>query len=1064
MKASHTIRKVRNGSRLDGKSFHRATTNGTTSQQLFPKGGRSAHYHSFAWRATNIFTDLVSSKKNNLDAVNSIHYRSSTSSPSAYSSMNDPHPTLFGTNRMNIDAQLRADVRTMGSMLGKIIAEHSGNEMLDKIERLRTLSKAWRKVGDARKNSSSNNKARVTADKEFASISSFVSSLSNQELLIISRAFTHFCAIANAAENHHRSRKNEEMLRESVRLVNTTAETAKGKSIEMPSPVCALGTQPDSCGSIIPALLKEPYNLTPEEVHETLLNQKVEIVLTAHPTEVNRRTLLDKHHRIQLLLTEADNQRRHGDCTPYQKKLLDESLEREISLIWQSDELARSKPTVQTEAEMGTLVIENVMWKALPQYLRKLNATMISELGGTQFSLPLDATPFQISSWMGGDRDGNPNVTPTVTREVCYTNRYRAAKLLTKDLEDIYSRLSTTYCSADFRSAISDRDAREPYRAFLEPIIAKLKLTSAWAKQELHNAQSSCDDKHAPTAAIRADDVYTSKAQLMDELLMVHRSLCDTGNELTANGRVADLIRNLWSFGLSLIPLDVRQESDRHTEALDAITRYLGQGSYQQWDESTRMSWLQKELSSSRPLVRPGEWHDHPDIFNSTTVDTLETMQMIAEQHEESLGAYVISQATHPSDVLAVLLLQRDAGVKSPLRVVPLFETLDDLEGAADTMDTLFSLPVYRGSIEGKQEVMIGYSDSAKDAGRLAACWSQYEKQEELAIVASKYSIELTFFHGKGGSVGRGGNPATFNAILSHAPDTINGRFRVTEQGEMISQNFGHFDRCERTLDIYTAAVCAEQHTVRTKPTEEWREMMNRLSETSCRAYRDIVRGDERFVPYFRAATPEMELADLNIGSRPAKRKASGGVESLRAIPWIFAWTQTRSMLPTWLGVGEAISEVLQSDDADKLRIMYRDWDSFRTTIDLVEMVLSKSEPSITEHYENMLVSDSESKALGVEVRRKHEVTEQAVLELTGHKELSESNELLKRLLKVRNPYVDCLNMLQVETLKRLRGVIGDETIEPVTCDNNEKDEKELLKDTLLITITGIANGMGNTG
>lgn len=317
--------------------------------------------------------------------------------------------------------------------------------------------------------------------------------------------------------------------------------------------------------------------------------------------------------------------------------------------------------------------------------------------------------------------------------------------------------------------------------------------------------------------------------------------------------------------------------------------------------------------------------------------------------------------------------------------------------------------------------------------------------------MARDAGVALTFFHGKGGTVGRGGNPQTFLAILAHAPDTINGQFRVTEQGEMINKNFGYVDRAERTMDIYTAAVLVEKLTERTRATPEWRDMMKKLSDISCDAYRKIVKGDERFVPYFRSATPELELSNLNIGSRPQKRKASGGVESLRAIPWIFAWTQTRLNLPIWLGVGEAINEVLKSEDAGKLREMYKEWGSFRTTIDMVEMVLAKSEPAIAAHYDAKLVKDDMAKELGKEVRASHMSTENAILDLTEHSVLSENNLMLQRLLQVRNPYVDCLNVLQAETLTRIRSV-------------EEGKEDKVLKDALMTTITGIANGMGNTG
>jgi len=573
----------------------------------------------------------------------------------------------------------------------------------------------------------------------------------------------------------------------------------------------------------------------------------------------------------------------------------------------------------------------------------------------------------------------------------------------------------------------------------------RLQNTISWANESLDRLQVGKRDP------IEGDNMYVSSEEFFQDLLLVHRSLCETGNEIEANGFLTDILRNISAFGLVLVPLDIRQEADRHMEAIDAITRFLGLGSYTQWDEQAKISWLTQQLSSNRPFVRPGDWHEYPEIFSPTVVDTLETFRVIAEQKEGSLGAYVISQATHASDVLAVLLLQRDAGVKKPLRVVPLFETLDDLNGATNTVKTLFSLPVYMGSIDGKQEIMIGYSDSAKDAGRLAASWAQFETQEKLAEIARDAGVEMTFFHGKGGTVGRGGNPATFNAIMAHAPHTINGHFRVTEQGEMITQNFGHGDRAERTMDIYTAAVLAEKVTERPKPGQEWRDMMNKLSDLSCEEYRRIVRKDERFVPYFRAATPELELTKLNIGSRPAKRKAGGGVESLRAIPWNFSWTQTRLNLPTWLGVGRAVNEILQSEDADKLKGMYKDWDSFRTTIDLVEMVLAKSEPAIAAHYDEVLVEDPKAQELGLEVREMHKGTEKAVLELSGHEKLSEDNAILSRALAVRNPYVDCLNVLQAETLKRIRKV-------------PEGKEEKVLDDALMTTITGIANGMGNTG
>jgi phosphoenolpyruvate carboxylase len=323
--------------------------------------------------------------------------------------------------------------------------------------------------------------------------------------------------------------------------------------------------------------------------------------------------------------------------------------------------------------------------------------------------LPLDASPIRFASWMGGDRDGNPNVTPNTTRQVCLRNRATAAALFAKDLKRLETDLSIKKCSHELRAVVGE--AREPYRAIIKSMIKKLELTQQWVQQELDHLHQVRNTSQS-TSAVSVDDIYLSKEDLRAELLLIHRSLCETGNEIFTDGVLTDILRNVSAFGLTLIPLDVRQESDRHEDALDAITRYLGLGSYAQWDEQTKISWLTSQISSKRPLLRQGIWNEHPGVFSPPVVDTLETFRMIADQHEGSLGAYVISQATNASDVLAVLLLQLDAGVKKPLRVAPLFETLDDLNGAADTMRSLFSLPVYMGIINGKQEVMIGYSDS----------------------------------------------------------------------------------------------------------------------------------------------------------------------------------------------------------------------------------------------------------------------------------------------------------------------------------------------------------------
>ena len=729
--------------------------------------------------------------------------------------------------------------------------------------------------------------------------------------------------------------------------------------------------------------------------------------------------------------------------------------------------------------------MERVLWNAVPNYLRKLNDVVQIKL---QKSLPIDLNPIKISSWMGGDRDGNPNVDSQVTFDVSMLSRWTAANLFKKEIIKLRADLSHQVGSKELMDAT--KNAREPYRFVLRNLEQRLEATSEWANAKFNKIPFSS----SATPVLRSSEI-------MEPLMLMHRSLIATGNAETADGALTDVIRRLATFGMALMPLDIRQESSRHSEALDAITRHLNLkegSSYLQWDENTRREWLSLELASHRPLI----FDNYEKMgFSDTVLDTLNTFKVIAELSPGSLNAYVISQCQQASDILAVALLQQNAGVAEPLRVVPLFETLDDLQRSATTLNALLSIPVYRNRISNHQEIMVGYSDSAKDAGRLAASWAQYNAQEAMVNVAKKHISTSPFFTvikrkinvttilllkkktnnllGKGGTVGRGGNPALFKAILAHPPNTINGRFRVTEQGEMITQNFGQLDTAERTLDLFTSGVLTERFLLRPEPKQEWRVMMESLSQLSCEAYRQVVRGEPRFVPYFRVATPELELSRLNIGSRPAKRNPQGGVESLRAIPWVFSWTQTRLNLPTWLGVGESISVVLKNNEG-VLKEAYQSWPWFNTLIDLLEMILVKSDERIAENYDVQLVKDLQSIALGKELRGKMRLARAAVLAVSGHPELQANNPVLLRSLQRRNPYIDPLNVIQCELLRRSReaaesngtegytgaasGGGGGGEVGPKNSSKMSEQEKEALQDALLVTIKGIAAGMRNSG
>jgi phosphoenolpyruvate carboxylase len=534
---------------------------------------------------------------------------------------------------------------------------------------------------------------------------------------------------------------------------------------------------------------------------------------------------------------------------------------------------------------------------------------------------------------------GNPNVTPQVTKEVILQQKLRASRLFLSDLYELLSELAISHrFSPEMRelaATITDsHHNKEKYRRVIGHLIKRMLRTARDCEAELTIMAGSVGQIRQKTVVDETDgwqdvEPFRSSEELMKPLRIMYESLEETGFGLIADGKLVDIIRRLAVFGLSMVPLDIREESTKHTEALDAITRWLGAGSYKEWSEEARLNWLTSELSSKRPLFRIRDVLES-NLFEPAIMTTLRTFHMASELHPETLGAYVISQAQSASDVLAVMLLQKQFGMTAAkgnmMRVVPLFETLDDLNNAPGVLETLFTIPVYVGAIKGEQEVMVGYSDSAKDAGRLAACWAQYISQEEMVKVAEKHSIKITFFHGKGGTVSRGGNPSVYRAILSHPPNTIRSRFRVTEQGEMITQNFGTQAIAERSLDTYTAAICREAFTKHVDPKKKWREQMEKISNSSCAEYRFLVREEPRFVPYFRQATPELELGSMNIGSRPAKRNPKGGIESLRAIPWSFAWTQTRTHLPAWLGVGEGL-HAANSEELTTLREMYKGTD-----------------------------------------------------------------------------------------------------------------------------------------
>ena len=875
-------------------------------------------------------------------------------------------------------AALRRDVHDLGAMLGDTLREQVGEGLFDTVERVRNLAK----------------NARAGSEDDFRELEDLLRGLPVGDTLNISRAFAHFLTLANVAEQHHRVRRR--------RVYRRNPDAAP---------------QPGSFDDTFRRLLDA--GVSRDALHETVCRLQIECVLTAHPTEVVRRTLLRKHNRIAALLARRDA----GDLTAFERADVAEALHRDITSCWLTDEIRRSRPTPLDEAHGGLAYLEETLWDAVPRFLRHLDAALRTHTGRR---LPAAAAPVRFGSWMGGDRDGNPHVTAAVTRRVCLQARRQAILLYARDLKALAAELSMTACSDALRARVGD--AHEPYRAFLDGVQERLDATLRDADAQLAG--------QPPAGA----GTYVEAGDLADDLLLCYRSLHDVGAAAIAEGPLLDALRRVACFGLTLARLDVRQEAARHTAVLDAYTRALGDGAYGEWDEARRQAFLADALQADPAPVPP------PLLDDPSHREVLDTFDAIAELGPGALGAYVISMAQAPSDILAVEFLQHQARCRRRLPVVPLFETVDALRRAGDTVRQLLAIPWYRRRLGGTLQVMVGYSDSAKDAGILTAGWELYKAQEELVRACRDYDVRLTLFHGRGGSIGRGGGP-THVALQSQPPGSVDGRLRVTEQGEMIQSKFGIPDIALRTLEVYATAVAEATLRPAPEPAADWRRIMDQLSQTAMAAYRRLVREDARFVPYFQAATPEAVLGELNIGSRPARRRATVDVDSLRAIPWIFSWTQTRLMLPSWLGVGEALREALDRGQRDELDAMYRRWPFWRSTLDLIGMVMAKADMRIAACYDEWLVP-AELQPFGEALRRRFAAATGAVMAVTGHDDLLAANPVLRRSIDVRNPYVDPLNIVQAAVLRRFRDSADD----------------AVLHDALLVTVNGIAAGMRNTG
>jgi phosphoenolpyruvate carboxylase len=887
---------------------------------------------------------------------------------------------------------LREDVKFLGELLGQAIRQSEGEAVFTAVEKIRGLSKRAR-AGDA----------EASADLVQA-----LGQLDDEGLTTISRAFGHFLNLANVAEEHH-------LVRQRKALHIKHGQQAGG--------IAALISK-------LPELGKSA-----EDFRTQLADIQIELVLTAHPTEVARRTLIQIFNDISALLATLDRE----NVTPHGRAGYSRQLAERVLALWHTEEIRTVRPTPVNEAKWGFIAVEQSFWYAIPNFLRELDAQLEQQ---SLAPLPVEQVLFSLGSWMGGDRDGNPNVTHGITREVCLLSQWKAIDLYLNDIKMLRHQLSVTAATPEF-AAFAGTDF-EPYRAVLKGLTETLI------------AQHECIEAalDSPAQALTSQ-LWLRREQILTPLQHCYDSLSTVGLSALARGALLDVLRRVHVFGAHLLPLDIRQEAGQHTALMSEITRALALGDYGQWTEAERVAFLTAELTQRRPLVP----------LNFTCEDAMaqevwDTFKLLAALGTECFGRYVISMTHNASDVLLVYLLQKEVGLahgQAPyLHVVPLFETLQALDESASILDRLLALPLYTELVNGSQEIMLGYSDSAKDAGLMAASWAQYQAQEALAKTCEAHDVTLVLFHGRGGSVSRGGVPA-HQAMLSQPPGVLRGRIRVTEQGEVIRYKYANPQIGVRNLELYCSAMAEAMLRQQSQPDPAQRATMQALADRACAGYRAVVQDDPRLLAYFLEVTPQAELQKLPVTSRPARRKKGVDLSALRAIPWVFAWTQIRLMLPAWLGSDLALREAITQAGMPALQNLYAQWPVFRSIIDMIEMVLAKSDTTIAQLYEQTL-GDEALQAFGKEMRERLVLLKEDVNALKQQEKLMRDHQEMAVSIALRNPYVDLINRVQVELMRRAQ----DNRDASGACVDVAR--QTILDRGLMLCVAGIAAGMRNTG
>ena len=902
---------------------------------------------------------------------------------------------------------LSASIHWLGDTLGRVIVDQESQQIFDLEERIRQAAKDRRS-------------GNQDAARELAGV---VAELSAEEGHAVASAFSLYFDLVNVAEDAHRVSVLHDLKRDNY-----------------PAPIH------DSIGETLANFRR--YGITQEQVGDLLKRLNIELVLTAHPTEAKRRTILSKLKRIAEILQIVDR----PNLLAQEFEACQASLHEEVTELWLTSRARTARPTVTDEVRTGLYFLDEVFWEVLPT----IYADLESSLAQHYPELTVDHPWLQLASWIGGDRDGNPHVTSEVTAETLRLHRGLAVEKHRSVFQDLARRLSMNsrwnplpqglQSWFDERrplpshiSYLEERYATEPYRLIISLLANDL-------------AEASKEDM---TARLLSGEPHTARAKIEDfrrPLEAIRRSLPHP----IAQGKLRDVQRQLDIFSLRSARLDIRQHSDRLNAAVAEILRALDvHQDFRGLDTISRAKLLVKLLAQPRPNLA-----DHAGITRETA-ETWSLFKLLTRAREvygeDLLGPFIISMASCAADVLVVLLLARWADCDIGMEIVPLFETLDDLEAAPSILTELFSLDLYRAhlaSCDHHQMIMIGYSDSNKDGGYLAANWALYQAQEEIAEVCRRHDVNFTLFHGRGGTVARGGGPAN-RAIRAQPPGTINGHFRLTEQGEIIASRYSNRELAHRHLEqIVHAVLLASAPAGRAVEMEihpSWRAAMDKMSSAAQAAYRALVYETPGFIEYWQAATPLDEIKHLHIGSRPASRKpGEGDVAEIRAIPWVFSWMQSRFNLPGWYGLGSGLET---EKSLTLLQEMYAAWPLFTGLLDNAEMSLLKADMGIARLYSDLVPDQKLADRFFARIVEEYERTRGAVLEITRHQKLMESEPVVQRSVHLRNPYIDPLNYIQVEMLRRLRRL-----------PDQYSEAAESLRHVIVLTINGIAAGLKNTG